>query len=128
MKDVLHMSITPFQVGLVVKKCKGKLDCLIYEMLFIKNKRPCLKIQSDSTRAKLSSFSCTLFIASHGIYRGYYTVVRRYEFYFRMVRTMSHPFASFTRQILFLPRQHKIHIFEPTCNILFIIWRLNIRD
>lgn len=77
MKDVLHMSITPFQVGLVVKKCKGKLDCLIYEMLFIKNKRPCLKIQSDSTRAKLSSFSCTLFIASHGIHRGYYTVVRR---------------------------------------------------
>jgi len=25
--------------------------------------------------------------------------------------------------ILFLPREHKIHIFEPTCNVLFIIWR-----
>jgi len=25
-----------------------------------------------------------------------------------------------------LPREHKIHIFEPTCNVLFIIWRLNI--
>ena len=24
---------------------------------------------------------------------------------------------------LFLPREHKIHIFEPMCNVLFIIWR-----
>ena len=23
-------------------------------------------------------------------------------------------------------QEHKIHIFEPTCNVLFIIWRLNI--
>ena len=44
------------------------------------------------------------------VYRGYYTVVRRYEFYVRV--------------ILFLPREHKIHIFEPTCIVLFIIWRL----
>ena len=34
--------------------------------------------------------------------------------------------ASLTREILFLPREHKIHSFEPTCNVLFIIWRLNI--
>ena len=27
---------------------------------------------------------------------------------------------------MFLPREHKIHIFEPTCNVLFIIWRLSI--
>ena len=44
------------------------------------------------------------------IYRGYYTVARRYEFYV----------------LVFLSREHKIHIFEPTCNVLFIIWRLNI--
>ena len=31
-----------------------------------------------------------------------------------------------TSDILFLPREHKIHIFEPTCNVLFIIWRLNV--
>ena len=37
----------------VLKKCNGKLDCLIYEMLFIKKKRPCLNTQSDSIRAKL---------------------------------------------------------------------------
>ena len=29
-----------------------------------------------------------------------------------------------TSEILFLPREHEIHIFEPTCNVLFIIWRL----
>ena len=46
------------------------------------------------------------------IHRGYYTVARRYEFYVRVAETMS-----------FLPREHKIHIFEPTCNVLFIIWR-----
>ena len=62
------------------------------------------------------------------IYRGYYKVARRYEFYVRVARTISHSFASLTREILFLPREHKIHIFEPTCNVLFIIWRLNIQQ
>ena len=28
-----------------------------------------------------------------------------------------------TSEMSFLPREHKIHIFEPTCNVLFIIWR-----
>ena len=40
-------------------------------------------------------------------------MARRYEFYVRVART-----------ILLLPQEHKIHIFEPTCNVLFIIWRL----
>ena len=53
-------------------------------------------------------------------------MARRYEFYVRVARTISHSFASLTREILFLPREHKIHIFEPTCNVIFIIWRLNI--
>ena len=44
-------------------------------------------------------------------------MVRRYEFYVRVART-----------ILFLPREHKIHIFEPTCNVLFIIGILNIQQ
>ena len=30
---------------------------------------------------------------------------------------------SLSREILLLPREHKIHIFEPTCNVLFIMWR-----
>ena len=29
---------------------------------------------------------------------------------------------------MFLPRERKIHIFEPTCNVLFILWRLNIQQ
>ena len=58
-----------------------------------------------------------------GIYRGYYMVVRRYEFYVRVARAISHEWAQRTSEILFLPREHKIHIFEPTCNVLFILWR-----
>ena len=37
----------------VIKKCRGKLECLIYEMLLIKNRRPKLNTQADSIRAKL---------------------------------------------------------------------------
>ena len=50
------------------------------------------------------------------INRGYYTAAQRYEFYFRVVRT------------IFYERAHKIHIFKPPCNFLFIIWTINIRD
>ena len=62
-------------------------------------------------------------IMTEQINRGYYTVARRYEFYVRVARTISHEWAKRTSEILFLPREHKIHIFEPTCNVLFIIWR-----
>ena len=37
----------------VLKKCRTKFDCLIYEMLFIRNIKPKLNTQSDSLRAKL---------------------------------------------------------------------------
>jgi len=37
----------------ILKKCGGKLDCLIYEMLFIRKKKPKLNTQSDSIRVKL---------------------------------------------------------------------------
>ena len=53
--------------------------------------------------------------------RGYYTVARRYEFHVLVARTISHSFAALTREILFLPREHKIHISELACNVLFII-------
>ena len=35
----------------VLKKCHGKFDCLVYEMLFIKELRPSLNTQSDSNSA-----------------------------------------------------------------------------
>ena len=50
----------------------------------------------------------------------HYTVARRYEFYVLVARTISHSFASLTREILLLPLEHKIHIFSPPCNILYI--------
>ena len=37
----------------VLRKCQGKMDCLVYEMLLIKKYRPSLNIQSDSIRAKV---------------------------------------------------------------------------
>ena len=56
-----------------------------------------------------------------GFDREYYTVARRYEFYVRVARTISDERAQRTSEILLLTREHKIHIFELTCNILFII-------
>ncbi|KAK3727763.1 hypothetical protein QZH41_005213 [Actinostola sp. cb2023] len=37
----------------ILKKCKTKFDCLLYEMLLIRERRPTLNVQSDSLRAKL---------------------------------------------------------------------------
>ena len=43
-------------------------------------------------------------ISVHAINRGYYTVARRYEFYVRVARTISHERAQRTSEILLLPR------------------------
>ena len=37
----------------VLRKYRSKFDCLVYEMLYIKERCPTLNIQSDSIRAKL---------------------------------------------------------------------------
>ena len=37
----------------ILKKCRSKLECLIFEMLYIRKKRPKLNTQADSIRAKL---------------------------------------------------------------------------
>ena len=47
-------------------------------------------------------------------------MARRYEFYVLVARTISHSFAALTHEILLLPLEHKIHIFSPPCNILYI--------
>ena len=39
----------------ILKKCRGKLECLIYEMFFIQEMKPKLNTQSDSIKAKLFS-------------------------------------------------------------------------
>ncbi|KAL9988968.1 hypothetical protein ACROYT_G003467 [Oculina patagonica] len=39
----------------ILKKCRGKFECLIFEMLFIQELKPKLNTQSDSIKAKLFS-------------------------------------------------------------------------
>ena len=36
-------------------------------------------------------------------------------------KTIFYSLAALVRKILFLPRENKIHIFAPPCNILYII-------
>ena len=48
-----HRSVPKDLLGCLVKKCNIKFDCLVYEMLFIKDLKPLLSIQSDSIRAKV---------------------------------------------------------------------------
>ena len=38
---------------IILKKCRGKFECLIYEMFFIQEKKPELNTQSDSIKSKL---------------------------------------------------------------------------
>ena len=53
----------------------------------------------------------------NNICEGYYTVARKFEFF----NMFSWQEQYLTRSlILFLPREHKIHIFKLTCNFLFI--------
>ena len=37
----------------ILKKCKSKFDCPVFEMFYINELRPCLNVQSDSLRAKV---------------------------------------------------------------------------
>ena len=47
-------------------------------------------------------------------------LARGYEFYVLVARrTISPLFAALTCEILFMPLEHKIHIFLPPCNILY---------
>ncbi|KXJ13653.1 hypothetical protein AC249_AIPGENE27152 [Exaiptasia diaphana] len=36
----------------ILRKCQTKFDCLVFEMLYIKEKRPSINVQSDSIKAK----------------------------------------------------------------------------
>ena len=39
----------------VLKKCRNKFDCLVYEKLLIRALKPSLNVQSDSIRAEVFS-------------------------------------------------------------------------
>ena len=36
----------------ILRKCQGKFDCLVFEMLYIKKFKPNLNVQTDPIRAK----------------------------------------------------------------------------
>ena len=41
----------------VLKKCRNKFECLVYEMLFIRALKPNLNVQSDSIRVEVFLYS-----------------------------------------------------------------------
>ena len=55
------------------------------------------------------------------VYRGYYMPACGYEFYLRVVNSISHEWAQRTSEISSWTREDKIHIHKRVCNILFII-------
>ena len=53
-KDVHGVAFTELaEMFSVLKKCRVKLDCLIHEMQFIRERKPKLNTQSDSIRTKV---------------------------------------------------------------------------
>ena len=40
-------------LGGILRKCQGKFDCLVFEVLYIKKFKPNLNLQTDSIRVKL---------------------------------------------------------------------------
>ena len=55
--------------------------------------------------------------------KNHYTLARRYKFHVFVARTTSHERAWRTSEILFLPLEHKINIFSPPCDILYVFKR-----
>ena len=56
---------------------------------------------------------------------------RRYQYVYKkniIARTISHEWAQRTSEILFLPLEHKIHIFSPPCNILYLSSRSSFQN
>ena len=49
----------------VLKKCRSKFDCLIFEMLFINELNPKLNTQKDSIRTKLFTSLCVQILSLH---------------------------------------------------------------
>jgi len=78
-----------------------------------------IDILADKVTAEELS-ECPKHLIIENKYRGYYTVARRYEFYFR-VATIFYERAQRVSKIFFLPFESKIHIFKTPCNVLFII-------
>ena len=90
----------------ILRKCQSKFDCLIYEMLFIKELKPTLNTQSDSIRAKLFFIAqSTLYILlSYCFLAGFLLYCSFYHLPFVTLSTYFHILSIFifSRVILLL--------------------------
>ena len=57
------------------------------------------------------------------LHRGYYMPARGYEFYLRVVNSISHKWAQRTSEISSWTLEDKIHIHKRVCNVRFIIYK-----
>ena len=79
----------------VTQKCQSKFDCLIYYMLFVKELKPTLNMQTDSIRAKLL-YSAEYFICSFvKIFALLLSSVLYFSFYHLSLVTLSTYFHIF---------------------------------
>ena len=80
---------------------------------------------SSPVRISLTSFPAfTLpFVQKHSCLYNKNKITRRLEdmnFIFSWLETIFCALATLVRKILFIPLENKIHIFAPSCNILYI--------
>ena len=79
-----------------LKKCRGEFECMIYEMLWIKNKGPKLNTQADSIRAKLftwvNAFMLIYFLSSN-----------IYKYALFLISSFDNDMKSSKRHVILLP-------------------------
>ena len=78
----------------VLRKCQGKMDCLVYEMLLIKKYRPSLNIQSDSITCLSIHLTLCFFVSGHCMIHWF----RKIDYCFRLTFLSSYlcKFSSFS--------------------------------
>ena len=86
------------------------------------SKRTELLITLNTILRQLLSKVSEIFRYSRKMFGNVFLAFEQFLKIFRnlVARTISHSFAALTHEILFLPLKHKIHIFSPRCNILYI--------
>jgi len=82
----------------VLKKCNSKFDCLVYEMLYIKDIKPSLNTQADSIRAKLFTWH----------YRTFYFLLLFFLFFFTLGII---PIGSANIYCIFIYSFYTLHFF-----------------
>ena len=117
---VCILNQTLFTPEFLKEAFKEALMCIVPSIIVPREARLINQSGRRPERSESRANSSEKYIYIH-IYRGYYTAAQRYEFYFRVVKTIFYERAQRVSKILFLTRENKIHIFKPPCNFLFII-------